>query len=268
MRRTVFFTLLLYSFLAPLLSAQDTVTVSSLDTVFRSAGYSGCFLMYNKNNNTYYAVNPARCTTAFLPASTFKIFNSMAAIDAGVVADENTVVKWDGVVRKNQNWNKDHTMREGFKNSTVWLYQYYARTIGEKRMQEFITQEHYGNENIGGGIDRFWLDGNLRISAYEQINFLRKLEAGTLHFTQRAQNICKDIMTNEANDKYTLKAKTGWSDANNDNIGWWVGYIETQGNVFFFVCNIGYPDEAPSGFLQARKEIALTCLKELGVLPR
>ena len=37
--------------------------------------------------------------------------------------------------------------------------------------KEYLTRIQYGNADPSGGVDRFWLDGALRISAMEQVDF-------------------------------------------------------------------------------------------------
>ena len=57
--------------------------------------------------------------SAYTPASTFKIVNSLIGIQTGIITDENMVIKWDGVKRWNEDWNKDLTMKEAFAVSAV-----------------------------------------------------------------------------------------------------------------------------------------------------
>ena len=131
-------------------------------------------------------------------------------------------------------WNKDQTMRSAFPVSCVWFYQELARRIGEKQMQKWINASNYGNKKIYNVIDRFWLDGNLEISASEQINFLEKLIKGELPFDKNIQKTAKEIMISDSTDDYIVHSKTGFSK----KIGWNVGYIETKENIWIFAMNI------------------------------
>ena len=131
-------------------------------------------------------------------------------------------------------------------------------------MQYYITLNHYGNENISGGIDRFWLDGELRISADEQIEFLKKIFRNEVKFSQRSIDILKKIMIYEKTDQYIIRAKTGWALRVKDQVGWFVGYVEKEDNVYFFALNI--QTEKPEEGFVSRKEISFKILKELGVL--
>ncbi len=229
-------------------------------------GVKGSFLLYDLNKGEYIYYDSARCNTQFIPASTFKIFNSLVSLETKAVADENEIIKWDKVERDFKSWNQDLNMRLAIKYSVVWFYQELARRVGEERMQYYIDTVGYGNRDISGGIDRFWLDGNLRISQFEQIEFLKKLYNSSLPFSERSMNIVKDIMLNEDTLGYKLRAKTGWAMRIKMNVGWWVGWVEKDNNVYFFTNNVESenPDE---NFIKGRIEITRKILKALNILP-
>jgi beta-lactamase class D len=144
---------------------------------FQELGVGGSIAIYDLNNDRVYQHNPQRNATAFLPASTFKILNSLISLETGVISDEIAVLTWDGIERDFPEWNHDLNMREAFKRSAVWFYQVLARRVGHERMQNWIAQTGYGNQKIGTkeNIDKFWLEGELRITPQEQIQFLRRL---------------------------------------------------------------------------------------------
>jgi beta-lactamase class D len=208
---------------------------------FRAANVEGSFLLYDLKRDAYEAWNVKRAETSYIPASTYKIFNSLVALETGVIKDENEVVKWDGVKREITEWNRDHTMRSAIKYSAVWFYQELARRVGVERMQRYIDLANYGNHDIRGGIDRFWLDGDLRITSRQQIETLVRLHRNELPFSRRSQEIVKDILINEKTDSYVLRAKTGLAlgaASAESGVGWWVGYVERGDDVYFFATNI------------------------------
>lgn len=251
-------------FLSMSLSAQTIKERDNFKKFFDEYNHEGCFILYDLNKNEYLKYNPERCAERFIPASTFKIFNSLAALESEVIKDENEIIKWDGVERFIPNWNQDLNLAQAFKYSAVWFYQELARRIGEDRMKEYITLNHYGNEDISGGIDLFWLEGGLRISPDEQIEFLKKIYSNETGFSQHSVDILKKIMIYEQTDDYTLRAKTGWGMRFEYQVGWFVGYVEKGGDVYFFATNLETknPDE---GF-RSRIEITYIILKELGIL--
>jgi beta-lactamase class D len=244
--------------------SQHTEERNDLKKFFDEYGHEGCFVLYDLKNDSYLKYNPKRCGERFIPASTFKIFNSLVGLETGSVKDEFEVFKWDSVKRFYDKWNQDLDMLNAFKYSAVWFYQELAKRIGEEKMQHYISKNHYGNENITGGIDKFWLDGGLRISPDEQIEILKKLYNNSLQFSQRSMDIVKRIMIYEKTKDYTLRAKTGWALRVEDQIGWFVGYVEKGSDVYFFATNL-QSKEPEEGFV-SRKEVTFEILKELKIL--
>ncbi len=235
---------------------------------FQDLGIEGSIIIEDSNNNQIYQHNPQRNETAFLPASTFKILNSLIALETGVIPDEIAVLTWDGISRKFPQWNRDLNMREAIKLSAIWFYQVLARRIGYERMQQWVTEVGYGNQQIGSSedIDKFWLQGELRITPQQQIEFLRRLYNNELPFSERALSIVKDIMIMEQTPDYTITGKTGWVGVDNDvvpKIGWYVGYLKKGENPYFFATNIDIQNEQDPS---ARLELTRRCFKELGVL--
>lgn len=235
---------------------------------FQELGVKGSILIYDLNNDRIFQHNPQRNGTAFLPASTFKILNSLIALETGVISDEIAILTWDGIQRKLPEWNRDLNMREAFKLSAYWFYQVLARRVGHERMQQWVTQAGYGNQNIGSeeDIDKFWLEGELRITPQEQIQFLRRLYQDDLPFSKSSFSTVKDIMLMEQTPDYTIRGKTGWvgfADNVTPKIGWYVGYLEKGKNVYFFATNIDIRNKKDPS---ARIELTRRCFKELAVL--
>lgn len=239
---------------------------------FEEAGVTGSFLLYDLSRNRYTVHKRERAQTSFLPASTFKILHSLIALEANAVSDEHEVFRWDGIDRGVPVWNRDHDMSRAFANSTVWFYQEIARRVGEARMRPLVRAAAYGNCDTSGGLDHFWLDGALRITSEEQIEFLVRLHEGLVPFSPRATEIVKRIMAQERGADWVLRAKSGWVHfqpaAAKDlpvapQIGWFVGYVERGPDAYFFALNIDIhrDEDAP-----ARAAITKTILRELNLL--
>lgn len=159
---------------------------------FESLGVKGSIMIYDLNQDLFYQHNRDRNDTPFLPASTYKIPNSLISLETGVIQNDVDVLTWDGIERgladaPIDEWNQDLNMRLAFKYSAVWFYQVLARKIGHQKMQDFVTKIQYGNQNIGDkeDIDKFWLEGELRITPRQQIDFLRRLQQNDLPFAQK-----------------------------------------------------------------------------------
>ncbi len=236
---------------------------------FQELGVEGSILIQDLNQNRTYQYNSQRNATAFLPASTFKIPNSLISLETDVIPNELAILTWDGVTREIPEWNRDLNMKEAFKLSAVWFYQVLARRVGHDTIQEKVNQIGYGNSNIGSpeDIDKFWLEGELRITPQEQIQFLRRFYNNDLPFLERSLSIVKDIMIVEETPDYTLRGKTGWVGfpvpVETQEVGWYVGYLEQNNNVYFFATNIDIRSEDDA---DKREELTRRCLKDLQLL--
>ncbi|MBE9043005.1 class D beta-lactamase [Pleurocapsales cyanobacterium LEGE 10410] len=228
---------------------------------FDDLGINGSIVIYDLARDSYYQHNPSRNNTAFLPASTYKIPNSLIALETRVIKDDVAILTWDGIERDLEQWNQDLNLRLAFKYSAVWFYQVLARRISHQRMQNFVDRIQYGNQNIGAteNLDNFWLSGELRITPQEQIAFLRRLYQNDLPFSQRNLDLVKDIAIAEQTPDYVLRGKTGATS----EIGWYVGYLEQNDNVYFFATNIDLGAEQD---LAARLKVTRLCLQDLGLL--
>ena len=213
---------------------------NTIQRYFDSNKVSGCFGLYDNGTGEFTIYNLKRYKdSAYLPASTFKIVNSLIGIETGRIVNEKMVIKWDGVVRSIPEWNKDLTMEEAFKASAVPYYQEVARRIGKDTMQFWLDSLKYGNKVISTSIDTFWLDNSLKITADEQLGLVKKLFFTQLPFQKRTQEIVKKAMLQESNANYKLSYKSGWGHLSNGNsLGWLVGWIEENKHPYFFVLNV------------------------------
>ena len=231
--------------------------------VFSRAGVTGTFVLYDPETRRYRMHDPDRAQTRFIPASTFKIPNSLIALELGIIPDTSTVLEWDGVERSVPAWNRDHSMTSAIRSSVVWFYQELARRTGEDRMREWLRRIGYGNADIGGGIDTFWLTGDLRISALEQIDFLERLRESSLPFSESSMSDVRDILVETRADDFVLRAKTGWASTDSVDVGWYVGYVERADGVHYFALNMDITE--PSQQVH-RRQIAHDILRDLRLI--
>lgn len=229
---------------------------------FDDAGVSGGIYIYDLNKNKYTIYDRRRMDTGFVPASTSKIIHSLIFLDSGAIRDENEILKWDGVKRSVEAWNKDHNLRTALPTSAVWFYTEVSKRVGQERMQKYYDAVGYGNRDTNGFGADYWNNGKLRVTPREQIEFLVKFHQNRLPFSPQVIAIVKEIMTEEKTDKFTLRAKTGWSDAFEPQVGWWVGYVERGKDVYFFATEIDIKKDEDAA---KRKEITRNVLKSLKI---
>ncbi len=261
-------------FVSPLLGLLAGFSVAASDTVvhpewarhFDAKGVRGTLIVFDPAKDRYLVYNEPRARARFLPASTFKIPNALIGLEVGAIDDENEVFLWDGGPKPRAAWERDHTLATGVRESVVWMFQEVARRVGRERMKEWLDRLDYGNRDMKGGIDLFWLQGALRISAREQVDLLRKLSDGELPMTQRSQRLVREALLVEKTPSYRLYAKTGSGGAGANAIAWWVGWIERKGRATaHFALNL-----APSRTtrFEDRFAIARAILAEEGLLDR
>lgn len=242
----------------------------SLAKYFVEEGTAGTFVGYKVDEYLIIASDKDRSGQAMLPASTFKIPNSVIALECGVVGDpDKDVFKWDGVTRSIEAWNRDHTLRSAIAASAVPVYQEIARRIGPERMQKYVDLFEYGNRDIGGGIDQFWLTGNLRIDPVQQVDFVDRLRRGVLPVSKRSQDLVRGILPVTKVGDATIRAKTGLlgAELGKSSLGWVVGWAETgqgkdnQQTVFALNMDIREPRH-----IADRMKLTQRCLSDIGAI--
>jgi len=243
-----------------------------IGAIFKSYGIAdGCFIMRDHTHDEVYYYNKERCLQRFSPASTFKIFNSLVALETAIAPDEQMIIKWDSVKRWNPEWNRDMNMREAFKLSNVAYYQEIARRIGKDYMQHYLDTVQYGNKRMGGKIDEFWLNDTLQISADEQVGFVKKLYFDELPFSERSQRIVRSMMLQQDSANKKVFYKTGTFVKNDSMLCWVVGFAENIISVkeheksmnkmgihnypYFFAMNFTAPKDSSKNWFDVRLKV-------------
>ncbi len=247
----------LFSF--PIANAEDL----DLGRLFSDRSSEGTIVLSSLDGSTTYIHNKKRAEKRLLPCSTFKIPNTLIALDEGAVTDEKEIFKWDGKDKGWHRWNKDQTIETAFPFSCVWFYQELAKRVGNEAYLTHFGKLNYGNEKTGPDLTTFWLDGDLRISPLEQIRFLKKLYREELPFKKRHIQLVKRLMIIEKTPQYTLRAKTGWAMRIKDQYGWYIGYVEADQKVWFFAMNMDIEKNSDAAY---RKEITMETLKVKGII--
>jgi beta-lactamase class D len=265
-KRTFIITVIIVLGITDCIRSQPGETRNDFKKFYDQYKVEGSFVLFDQTNDEFIFYNQSQYKQQFTPASTFKICNSLIGLETGVIEDENFVIPWDSITRWIPAWNQDQDLKTAFKNSTVWYYQELARRVGSEQMKYWLDKANYGNTDTSGGIDKFWLTGGLRITPEKQIDFLRRLHDNKLPFSQRSMDIVKSIMIAKDTLGYIVRAKTGWGDQDETNIGWFVGYVEKGDDVYYFVNCIQTKDSENKNFANARKEIVYNILDELEII--
>jgi beta-lactamase class D len=223
---------------------------NSLKKYFDENKVNGCFALMDNGTGRFTIYNLKRYRdSSYLPASTFKIVNSLIGLQTGRISSDSMIIKWDGIKRPVDAWNKDLTMYEAFRVSSVPYYQEVARRIGKDTMQFWLDSLKYGAKTdtekviIRSRIDTFWLDNSLKILPDQEMGLVKRLYFDQLPFFKSYQEAVKNAMIFESNSNYTLAYKTGWGhNEQGHHIGWMVGWIKENNHPYFFVLNIESAD--------------------------
>ena len=241
------------------------VTEMNFKPQFDKYGVTGCFVLFNQADNEYICYNSSLCDSGYIPASTFKIPNSLIALEEGIIKDTLQTIKWDGHKWPNKSWNQDQTLKTAMKYSCVWVYSKFAEQIGINTYYKYIKEFDYGNKNLTGQPNRFWLAGLLRISANQQIKFLTKFYNYNLPVSRQSIDIVKDIIVLEKTESYKLSGKTGGAMLNDkDYIMWLVGYVEKNNKQFYYALNFKTNDLERTSL--ASYEITKDILRQLKLI--
>ena len=264
MRVTGIIFTLLYSVLA-------TAQVE-LVTPFNKCRVQGSTTIYDYKNKKWMYSDAADANKATLPASTFKIVNLLIALQSGVITDENEIVKFTEkqdtmLYGYRPEIYRDMTVKKAFEVSAGWVFVDLAKRIGKERYRHDLKACRYGNGKFREkGID-FWNFGSFGVTPRNQVEFLVRVYEGKTPFSKRNTDILKEVMITERAKGYIIRSKTGWTRANWNDIGWWVGYVERKDNVYFFATRLTKKrSDINPDFGSCRKEITKDILKQIQAL--
>ena len=231
--------------------------------IFERRGVDGTMVITSLDGKKRFVHNADRAEVRYPVASTFKILNTLIALQEGAVKGKDEVIRWDGTIRDFPDWNRDQTLESAFRTSCVWYYQELARRVGSERYRSYLQLCRYGK--LYGKLETtaFWLDGTLMISAQEQVGFLQRLCRRTLPFSPVAYGTLRDLMVAGEGPGYVLRAKSGWTTASTPQVGWYVGYVERDGEVWLFAMNMDLRDREE---LKLRREVMIEALRAKGLI--
>ena len=236
----------------------------AIDHLFQNAGVDGTIVIESLTKGQRLVHNAPRAQQRYPAASTFKVLNTLIALEEGAIAGDDSTFHWNGTQYSIANWNQDQTLDSAFKVSCVWCYQQIALRVGAFKYSAYIQQLNYGQLKEPFNGTEFWLDGSLTISAEEQIAFLRKVVERKLPFKASSYDALKRIMLTDEAAQYRLYAKTGWATSSTPSVGWYVGYVEVKDEVWLFALNLATRD---ANDLPLRIQLAKDTLKAIGALP-
>lgn len=240
---------------------------------FDDCQVEGSIVIYDNLNEKWILSDSLGVLRENLPASTFKVINMLIALETGVIKDENEVIKWPGVTDTSKYGYRpdiyhDLSVRDAFEISAGWAFVELSKKIGKERYHYYLSKSRYGNLDLCQTDPDFWNYGSFGISPLNQVQFLKNLYSSQLPFSKKNMDIVQRVMLTEQHENYNIRSKTGWTRQGGINTGWWIGYLTTKDNVYFFATRL-IQDRKNNlkSFGNCRKEITYAVFKDLNILP-
>lgn len=225
--------------------------------------YNGSFALYDLRENSWQLYNRKGCQKRISPDSTYKIYSALCALENGVITPDKNNISWDGTPYSIDAWNQNQSLKTAMQNSVNWYFNLLDKQSGYSYMTQFFQKIHYGNEDLSSGIDRYWLESSLKISPIEQVKLLKQTFTSELGFNEENIQSVKSSLLISSDGMVSLYGKTGTGNVNGKNTsGWFIGFVETPDNTFFFASNIQSDDSANG---KTAAEITLNILSATGI---
>lgn len=219
------------------------VTYTDLSSHFSEK--KGCFVLYDQKKSSYSIYNHKMSRQRVSPDSTYKIYSALAAMDAGMISPEKTDLPWDKKQYPFSSWNRDQSLNSAMKSSVNWYFQRLDTSLGKTALKKHIRRIGYGNENISAGISSFWMESSLKISPLEQVMLLRDFDQNRFGYSKETVDAVRDSIRLSEDSGRTLYGKTGTGNVDGHDInGWFIGFLKTKNNTFYFALRIQGDDNA------------------------
>lgn len=234
-------------------------------------GRYGGLEIYDAQSKLSFRVNTPRLSERLPPCSTYLIAHTAIALGTGVLKDSDSRIAFDaakhpGAETWPASWRRDQTFDTALKDSVQWYAQELATRMGNARLLQNLKRIKYGNADISGGLDKFWMSSSLRITSFEQLDFLRAFRDGKLGFNPRITKALQEAMVVERTVDYTIYGKYGSCPMPDGSyLSWLVGYVERAGKVWYYALNLD--GKSLADFSGVRLAIVKGSMQELGFLP-
>ena len=242
-------------------SSSKNVSYVDLSTYFGE--YEGSFVLYDLENDAWSIHDMEHATLRVAPNSTYKIYDALFGLEEEIITPENSFIAWNGETYPFEAWNADQTLQSAMNSSVNWYFESVDEQLGAANISNYIEEIGYGNENISGDFSTYWMESSLKISPIEQVELLTRLQNNSLGFAPENINAVKDAICLSSSDAGTFYGKTGTGRVDGQDVnGWFIGYIETEDNTYFFATNIGADSDATGG---NATEITMSILSDMNI---
>ena len=241
--------------------SSENITQTDLSSYFKN--YEGSFVLFDSNRDSWIVYDMEHATHRISPDSTYKIYDALWGLEENIITPQNSLLMWNGKNYPFETWNSNQTLQSAMTSSVNWYFQAIDEQLASTNIRNYIQQIGYGNENVSGRLSTYWLESSLKISPVEQVKLLTKLQNNSLGFSSENINAVKDAICLSSSDAGTFYGKTGTGRVDGQDVnGWFIGYIETADNTYFFATNIGADSDATGG---NATEITMSILSDINI---
>ena len=241
--------------------SSENITQTDLSSYFKN--YEGSFVLFDFNRDSWIVYDMEHATHRISPDSTYKIYDALWGLEENIITPQNSLLMWNGKNYPFETWNSNQTLQSAMTSSVNWYFQAIDEQLASTNIRNYIQQIGYGNENVSGRLSTYWLESSLKISPVEQVKLLTKLQNNSLGFSSENINAVKDAICLSSSDAGTFYGKTGTGRVDGQDVnGWFIGYIETADNTYFFATNIGADSDATGG---NATEITMSILSDMNI---
>ena len=237
--------------------------ISLLDVSAIFGSYDGSFVLYDNHLDSWKIYNLEEANKRIPPDSTYKIYDALLGLESGIITPEHSSMAWNGEHFSYSAWENDQDLNSAMQNSVNWYFQTMDSQLGLNKIQEFLNEIEYGNQTTSSNLKLYWSDFSLKISPIEQVELLKKFNTNGFHLHSQnvlsVKNAIKIVGTSDG----TFYGKTGTGCIDGQDInGWFIGYIETSDNIYYFATNIQSDSNATGN---KALEITSAILKKLHI---
>ncbi|MBD5544932.1 MAG: BlaR1 family beta-lactam sensor/signal transducer [Lachnospiraceae bacterium] len=242
-------------------TTSENISVVDLSAYF--SGYEGSFVLYSQRDNKWQIYDMDRATLRTAPNSTYKIYDALFGLEEGVITPEDSFMAWNGTEYPFETWNTDHNLYSAMESSVNWYFQEIDNRLGASAIRNYVDKIGYGNETINANLSSYWMQGTLKISPVEQVGLLTDLHNNRFHFAPENVDAVKESICLFSSENKSFYGKTGTGRIDGQDVnGWFIGYIETADNTYFFATNIQSTENATGS---KASEISLSILSNMGI---
>lgn len=242
-------------------TTRKNITQLNLSSNF--GNYTGSFVLYDQATDKWNIYNIDNASTRIPPNSTYKIYDALLGLESGIITPEHSTFTWNGEPCPFDSWESDQDLTSAMHNSVNWYFQAIDSQAGFEAVRTFLQTINYGNQNTGTNLNLYWTDFSLKISPIEQVELLQDFYQNNFHFDSKNIQSVKKALLLSTTSSGSLYGKTGTGRVNGKDVnGWFIGYIETANNTYYFATNIQSSSDATGS--QAT-EITESVLSNLGI---